>query len=181
MGDFDRVTKTTGHCDLVIFGSGEIAELAQFYFENDGDRKIAAFTVDDAYVDRDRIGKVPLVPFSDVPEKFSPGSYDMHVALSYRGLNSLREEKYFQAKKAGYTLASYLCSKSVCWDDLLIGDNCFILENQTIQPTVKIGNNVMVWSGNHLGHGCSIGDHIYSVSRCHLGACRYRQALLLGR
>ena len=32
---------------LVIFGSAEIAELAKFYFENDSNRKVVAFTVDD--------------------------------------------------------------------------------------------------------------------------------------
>ena len=34
----------------------------------------------------------------------------------------------------------------------------------TIQPNVKIGNNVMIWSGNHLGHGCNIDDHTYLSS-----------------
>ena len=48
--------------------------------------------------------------------------------------------------------------------DLNIGDNCFILENQTIQPTVKIGDNVMIWSTNHLGHNCEIKDHAYLAS-----------------
>src|SRR3546814_4532198 len=67
----------------------------------------------------------------------------MHVALSYNRLNRLREDKYHSAKAAGYRLASYVCSRSVVWPDLSVGDNCFILENQTIQPTVKIGNNVM--------------------------------------
>ena len=57
-----------------------------------------------------------------------------------------------------------MCSKSVYWNDLNIGDNCFILENQTIQPTVKIGNNVMIWSTNHLGHNCQIKDHVYLAS-----------------
>lgn len=152
------------HREIVLFGSGEIAELARYYFENDTDRKIVAFTVDDSFVDRDTIGGLPLVPFSEAIKRFAPDSFDMHVALSYQGLNQLREEKYHQAKKAGYRLASYVCSKSVFWPDLSIGDNCFILENQTIQPTVTIGNNVMIWSGNHLGHGSSIGDHTYIAS-----------------
>jgi len=88
----------------------------------------------------------------------------MHVALSYMKLNRTRQEKYILAKEMGYTLASYVCSKSVFWNDLSIGDNCFILENQTIQPTVKIGNNVMIWSGNHIGHGTVIHDHTYISS-----------------
>ena len=88
----------------------------------------------------------------------------MHVALSYNKLNLVRETKYNEAKKKGYSLISYISSKSVFWNDLSIGDNCFILENQTIQPKVKIGNNVMIWSGNHLGHGCEIKSHTYLSS-----------------
>lgn len=34
---------------LVIFGTGQIAELANFYFATDSDYKAAGFTVDDAY------------------------------------------------------------------------------------------------------------------------------------
>ena len=67
-------------------------------------------------------------------------------------------------KDKGYKLISYVCSKSVTWPDLSVGDNCLILENQTIQPTVQIGNNVMIWSGNHLGHKSHIGDHTYISS-----------------
>ena len=129
---------------LIIFGSAEIAELAYYYFSNDSEYRVVAFTVDDSYVESEEFLGLPLIPFSQVNERFPPDQYDMHVALSYTRLNQLRQEKYEQAKLAGYSLASYVCSKSVAWPDLTIGDNCFILENQTIQPTVKIGNNVMI-------------------------------------
>jgi len=150
--------------ELVIFGSAEIAELAFFYFSNDSDYRVAAFTVDDTHITSNECCGLPLVPFSKVCELYPSEKYEMHVALSYIRLNQLREEKYMQAKAAGYTLASYICSKSATWQDLAVGENCFILENQTIQPAVRIGNNVMIWSGNHLGHGSVIGDHTYIAS-----------------
>lgn len=166
---------------LVIFGSAEIAELAYYYFSNDSDYRVVAFTVDDAYVEGKQFLGLPLVPFSQVAERFPPAQSDMHVALSYSRLNQLRQEKYEQAKASGYTLASYVCSKSVTWPDLTIGDNCFILENQTIQPTVKIGNNVMIWSGNHLGHGSAIGDHTYIASHVVIsGHCKIGKRCFFG-
>lgn len=149
---------------LVIFGSAEIAEMAYFYFQNDSNYNVVAFTVDDAYVDRSLIHGLPLIPFSEVANRYPAEKHSMHVALSYSKLNQLRQEKYEQVKAAGYTLASYICSKSATWADLMLGDNCFILENQTIQPTVVIGNNVVLWSGNHIGHGSSINDHTYLAS-----------------
>lgn len=150
--------------ELIIFGTGEIATLARYYFENDSDYRVVAFTADDENVEGDTFEGLPLVPFSKIGETHDPGAFVMHVALSYRGLNANRQSAYERAKHAGYTLVSYVCSKSVTWPDLKHGDNCFILENQTIQPTVTIGNNVMIWSGNHLGHGCSIADHAYVAS-----------------
>lgn len=149
---------------LVIFGTGEIASLAKFYFQEDSNYEVCGFTADDAYVSADSFEGLPLVPFSKVKERFPPGEFMMFIALSYRRLNRIRADKYAMAKDGNYRLASYVCSKSVFWSDLTIGDNCFILENQTIQPTVTIGNNVMIWSGNHIGHGASIGDHTYIAS-----------------
>jgi len=149
---------------VIIFGTGEIAELAHYYMVNDSDLEIVAFTADKAFIqDKFFLGK-PLVPFEEIESAYPSKDFDMHVALSYNKLNLVREQKYHAAKAKGYHLVSYVCSRSVFWNDLSIGDNCFILENQTIQPTVRIGNNVMIWSGNHLGHGCQIKDHTYLSS-----------------
>lgn len=152
--------------EIIIFGTGEIAELAHFYFENDPNcnYKVVAFAVDDQYVDSDKFKGLPLIPISILTTTYPPDQYSAHVALSYKKLNQLRQSKYELMKSLGYELVSYVCSKSVYWNDLNIGDNCFILENQTIQPTVKIGNNVMIWSTNHLGHNCQIKDHVYLAS-----------------
>lgn len=149
---------------VIIFGTGEIASLAKFYFQRDSNWEVCGFTADDDYVSAGSFEGLPLVPFSRVKERFPPSEFEMFVGLSYRRLNRNRRDKYVIAKDANYSLASYVCSKSVFWDDLSIGDNCFILENQTIQPNVTIGNNVMIWSGNHIGHGTTIGDHTYISS-----------------
>lgn len=149
---------------IVIFGTGEIAELAHYYFENDSEYDVCGFIVDDEYYDKQIFRKLPVVKKSECVDVFPPIEYKAHVALSYSQLNRRREKKYTEMKKLGYKLVSYVCSKSVFWPDLEIGDNCFILENQTIQPTVKIGNNVVIWSTNHLGHNCIIKDHVYLSS-----------------
>jgi acetyltransferase-like isoleucine patch superfamily enzyme len=49
-------------------------------------------------------------------------------------------------------------------NDGRIGDNCFILEDNTIQPFVTIGSNVTMWSGNHIGHHSIIKDHSFIAS-----------------
>lgn len=152
---------------IVIFGTGEMAEMAYYYMVNDKNFNgyVVAFTADDKFLEgRTTFKDLPLVPFSQVKDKYPPAEYKGHVALSYNKLNQIRAEKYYAMKELGYTLASYVCSRSSLWPDLAVGENCLILENQTIQPTVKIGNNVMIWSGNHIGHGTQIQDHTYISS-----------------
>jgi sugar O-acyltransferase (sialic acid O-acetyltransferase NeuD family) len=149
---------------LIIFGTGEYAELAYFYFTHDSQYEVIAFTADDEFVKESSFKNLPLIPVSKLLSLYPTDKYFAHVALSYSKLNQTRAEKYYLMKEMGYKLVSYVSSKSAYWPDLSIGDNCFILENQTIQPTVKIGNNVMIWSGNHLGHRLSVGDHTYISS-----------------
>ncbi len=149
---------------IIIFGTKEIADLAFFYFTNDSNFKIEAFTIDDDYIKDNQFNGLPIIPYSEIENKFPPNQFYMHIAISYQKLNRLREEKFYRAKSQGYKLASYLSSKSVFWNDINYGENCFILENQTIQPNVKIGDNVMIWSGNHIGHGTIIKDHAYISS-----------------
>jgi sugar O-acyltransferase (sialic acid O-acetyltransferase NeuD family) len=166
---------------LVIFGTSEMASLAKFYFYHDSDYEVAGFTVDDDYLTGNSFEGLPVIPFSSVNEKYPPSEFDMHVALSYLQLNKLREKKYYQAKEAGYTLANYISSKATTWHDLSVGDNCFILEDQTIQPSVKIGNNVMLWSGNHIGHGVEIGNHTYLAAQVVIsGNCKIGERCFFG-
>ena len=149
---------------LVIFGAGDIARLAHYYFTRDSDHEVVAFTVDQKYRQADTFLDLPLVGFEEISNRYAPGEYKMFVALSYARMNKLREEKYQQAKANGYELVSYVSSRCSFLTDHPAGDNCFILEDNTIQPFVKIGNNVTLWSGNHIGHDAVIEDHCFLAS-----------------
>jgi sugar O-acyltransferase (sialic acid O-acetyltransferase NeuD family) len=147
-----------------VFGTGDIARLAHRYFTRDARREIAGFTVDRAFRQEDRYLGLPLVDFEEVEARFPPSAFDGFVALSYRNMNRLRAEKYAALKARGYTLASYVSSRCTWLSDDPPGDNCFILEDNTVQPFVKIGSNVTLWSGNHIGHDSVIEDHCFISS-----------------
>jgi sugar O-acyltransferase (sialic acid O-acetyltransferase NeuD family) len=149
---------------LVIFGAGDIARLASLYFTRDTDHEVAAFTVDQQYLKEDSFRDLPLVAFEKVTELYPPSDYKMFVALSYAKMNRVRADKYRQAKSAGYELVSYVSSRCSFLTDSPVGENCFILEDNTIQPFVRIGNNVTLWSGNHIGHDAVIDDHCFLAS-----------------
>lgn len=149
---------------VVVFGTEKLAELAHFYLTKDSPYKVVAFTVNDEFIKEKQFIGLPVIPFEEIEKHYPPEKFNMFIAIGYRKLNTLRAEKYFEAKKKGYNLISYISSKAIHWGDTEIGDNCFILENQVIQPFVKIGNNVVLWSGNHFGHNVVIGDHCWLAS-----------------
>ena len=149
---------------VVIFGAGDIAEIAWFYLTHDSDYEVAAFTVDEAYLTTEDFCGLPVVPFEKVEKLYPPEEFGMLVAISYAKVNTVRESKCLEAKNKGYYLISYVSSKATTWPNLSLGENCFILEDNTIQPFVKIGNNVTLWSGNHIGHHAQIGDNCFITS-----------------
>lgn len=149
---------------LILFGTGDIAQLANYYFTNDTEHEVVAFTVDAAFVKETSFEGKPVVAFETITEKYPPAEYNMFVALSYAKLNALRQQKYNEAKAKGYTLATYISSRCSYLSLNTPGDNCFILEDNTIQPFVTIGNNVTLWSGNHIGHHSVIEAHNFISS-----------------
>jgi sugar O-acyltransferase (sialic acid O-acetyltransferase NeuD family) len=149
---------------LVIFGAGDIARLAHHYFTHDSPHDVAGFVVDRAYRKADEFLGLPLVDAEDAARRFPPGDYDLFVALSYAKMNGIRAEKYAAMKAAGYRLVSYVSSRCSYLSSTPPGDNCFILEDNTVQPFVTIGNDVTLWSGNHIGHDATIEDHCFITS-----------------
>lgn len=149
---------------IIIFGVGQNAEVAFVYLTYDSPYEIVAFTVDPEWLTKNKFHDLPVVSFKDVETYFPPKKYKMFIPISFTDKNKLRAQKYYEAKKKGYHLISYICSKATTWPGLEIGDNCFIFEDNVIQPYAKIGNNIILWSGNHIGHHTVIKDHCFIAS-----------------
>ncbi|CAB3637795.1 acetyltransferase [Trinickia soli] len=161
---------------LVIFGVGQIADLAWFYFTHDSAYQPVAFTVDRAYIQGDTQHDLPVVAFDELTRAYPPGEVEIFVALSYAKVNSVRASKVDAVREAGYRCASYVSSKATVFPGFAAGDNAFILEDNTIQPFAQIGNNVTLWSGNHIGHhsviedNCFISSHVVISGGVRVGA-----------
>ena len=161
---------------VVIYGLGETALLAYEYFTHDSPYQVAGFTVDAAYKTTDALNGLPIVAFETIEETFPPSEFKLFVASASGQLNRVRAGMYAKAKAKGYICASYVSSRAFVWPNAVIGENCFILEDNTIQPFTTIGNNVTMWSGNHFGHRSKIEDHCFITSHvvisgfCTIGA-----------
>ncbi len=158
---------------LVIIGNGEIAEMAFEYFDADSDREVAAFAIGADYIKEPTLNGRPVTPLEGLAERYPPDAYDAFVAIGDGQLNRLRREHVDGCKAMGYALASYVSSRAFVWRNVEIGENCFILEHNVLQPFTTIGDNVTLWSGNHIGHRSVIEDDVFLASHiCVSGFCR---------
>ena len=150
---------------VIIFGVQDFAQLAHFYLHHDSEHEVVAFSVNAQYLPETKTFEgLPVVAFENVEETYPPAEYEFFAPMSPSRMNKLRESIYQQIKQKGYEMISYVSSRATVFPGAAIGDNCFILEDNTIQPFTTIGNNVVLWSGNHIGHHSVIGDHVSFTS-----------------
>lgn len=150
---------------VIIFGVQDFAQLAKFYLEHDSEHEVAGFSVNTQFMPETKSFEgLPVVAFESVEEVFPPSEFKFFAPMSPARMNRLRESVYQQIKQKGYEMISYVSSKATVFPGVAIGDNCFILEDNTIQPFTSIGNNVVLWSGNHIGHHSVIKDHVSFTS-----------------
>lgn len=150
---------------VIIFGIQDFAQLAKFYLQHDSEHDVAAFSVNERYLPEGKSFEgLPVVAFESVTETYAPAEFKFFAPMSPSRMNRLRESVYCQIKDKGYEMISYVSSKATVFPGAMIGDNCFILEDNTIQPFTSIGNDVVLWSGNHIGHHGVIKDHVSFTS-----------------
>jgi sugar O-acyltransferase (sialic acid O-acetyltransferase NeuD family) len=165
---------------LIIYGTGLVAEVAEFYFRTDTDYQIEAFTNAAEFITQQKFNGKPLVPFENLEKDFPPTDYEIFIALGYTKTNQIRAARYFEARQKGYPCATYISPRAAYYQTP-VGDNCFILEHNVIQPFVRIGNNVILWSGNHIGHHSTIRDHCFISSHVVVsGNCDIGENCFLG-
>jgi sugar O-acyltransferase (sialic acid O-acetyltransferase NeuD family) len=160
---------------LVIVGDSAFAEIAHEYFDADSDYEVVGFSVERDYLKREEMRGLPVVAFEELETRFDPATHYVYVATVYTQLNRLRTRLASAAKDKGFQLASYISSRAFVWRNVELGEHCFIFEDNTVQPFVRIGNNVVLWSGNHIGHhsvvrdNCFISSHVVISGFCDIG------------
>ncbi|MEK4629449.1 MAG: acetyltransferase [Solibacillus sp.] len=166
---------------LLLVGDGEFAEIAYEYFTYDSPYRVIAFAVEKEYLKRETLYDLPIVPFEEIDQRYSPDQYKVFVAINSTKLNRPRTRLYNEVKNKGYEIVSYISTKSFVWRNVKIGENTFIFENNVLQHHVEVGNNVIIWSGNHIGHRSVIKDNSFITSHVVIaGGCEIGESCFLG-
>ena len=153
---------------VVIFGTGELAQRIFFYLK-DSDDQVIAFCANKSKIDKEELLGLPVIAFENIKETFPPTEFSMFIALAYSEMNKKRTKFFNEAKNKGYELYSFIHPSTKVWDEFEMGENCFILANNVIQPFVKIGNNVLIGSNNLISHNTTIGDNCFITSNVTMG------------
>jgi acetyltransferase-like isoleucine patch superfamily enzyme len=149
--------------EVVIFGVGQIAEVAKAYLDKFGGDRVVGFTVDQTFLTTTEFKGLPVVAWETLEKRFPPGSVKLLGPLSYQKLNELRRDRHLEGKERGYEFASFIHPSTHNMAES-VGENCFILENCTLQPYVRIGRGVIIWSATHIGHHSAIEDFCFLSS-----------------
>ena len=153
---------------VIIFGTGELAQRVFFYLK-DSDDEVVAFCANKSKIDKNELLGLPVIAFEHIEETFPPSEFSMFIALAYSEMNKKRTKFFDEAKNKGYELYSFIHPSTKVWNEFEIGENCFILANNVIQPFVKIGNNVLIGSNNLISHNTTIGDNCFITSNVTMG------------
>lgn len=166
---------------LAIIGDSAFAEIAFEYFQNESEYEVVAFCVERAFLRRDSLFGLPVVALEEMENLYRPDEHSFYAANVYTQGNQLRTRLYRTLKQKGYKPASYISPHAFVWRNCKIGEHCFIFENNVVQPFVTIGDNVVLWSGNHIGHHSTIGDNCFVSSHVVVsGFCRVGEACFMG-
>jgi sugar O-acyltransferase (sialic acid O-acetyltransferase NeuD family) len=166
---------------VVIIGIGDFGRIARFYLDNDSPHRVVAHAVSADLLDRTEFLGLPVVALDDLPRTHPPDQFDVQLGIAYSRVNRNRREMFETAKRLGYRVMTYVCSKAITWPDLDAGEGAFIFEANVIQPYVHIGSNTVLWSGNHIGHDSTIGDHVFIASHVVVsGNCRVGDNTFIG-
>lgn len=155
---------------IVLFGTGRGADVAFRFLSKDSPHEIAAFTVDEKFMRSKEHRGLPLAPFEEVEKHYPPEDYRLFILLGYQQMNGLRRAKFDAAKGKGYSLESYVASDIFRVEPIVVGENCFILDNQSISLDVAFGDNIVAWSSNHFGDLTRINDHAWISSHVTIAA-----------
>lgn len=149
---------------VVLFGIGKIADVVRAHVADEGGLEIRGFTCDKAYLTRETIDGLPVVPFEDVEAAFPPATHQMLVAIGYHDLNAVRESRCRAALAKGYRLASWVSPRANVTSSSVIGENCVVMPGAALQPYSRLGNGSFVWDNAVIGHHATIGEQCWIAS-----------------
>ena len=152
---------------ILIIGTGGAAKLAY----NEISKKklsIYGFVEFKKFYNKKNYLNKPVIKFEDITDDLVK-KFNFFYLKNYDDLNDIRAKNFIIFKKKSFKFISYISDEVKLDRNILIGENTFILGGQTFCSGVKIGNNVVIWSHNHIGDRTIVEDHVWISSSVSIG------------
>jgi sugar O-acyltransferase (sialic acid O-acetyltransferase NeuD family) len=152
--------------EIVIYGNGQVAELAMTRFLTDSPHRVLGFTVDRTVIGEPALHGLPVVPFEEVERFFPPERVRLFVAVGPTQCNRIRADRFEQARRRGFRFVSYVSSRAIVAAEVRIGDSVSVGEGAIVHPFVRLGDNVHVGTASVISHHSVLGDHCFLAVGC---------------
>lgn len=155
---------------VLIFGTGDLSELACYWLMHDSPYTPAAFVVEAAFLTqaKSHFG-LPVFTLEELHHHYTPAQARFLVPIGYRAINGARKRTYLQIKALGFEFVRYMSSQSSIWNIDAIGENTLVYEHAIIQPFATVGANCIIRSGAHISHHCRVNNHAFIAAEVAMG------------
>ena len=151
----------------VIYGDTGFAEEMYHIITLDGRDKVIAFTNDRAFLEKNTIFGLPVIPIDELTQALNE-PYELLFAYGYTQMNYLREKVYRECKTLGMRIGKYISTNAICYADN-VEEGSMIWPNVYVGPGVKIGHCNIIKASTTIAHDNMIGDFNYFAPGVVLG------------
>jgi sugar O-acyltransferase (sialic acid O-acetyltransferase NeuD family) len=143
---------------VMIFGTGSMARVLYSFLRKKC--TVKAFVADDEFVTSNTFMGLPLFKYSELLAD-TESKFRIALAIGYHGMNKVRQQRFDELQRLGYTMKGYVHDCLIHHNDVIIDKPCVIYDNVAIHAGSKIGQNAFISSNVSIGHDCEIGAHAW--------------------
>jgi len=147
----------------LIFGLTDLADVL-FYELSKEEVSIDAFCVNREYIqESEHMGK-PVVAFEEIENIFGSERVGVYLCIGYKSMNRVREQLYYELKKRGIYILSFVHSTALVMTENL-GEGCLIFEYAVLGPYSQIGNCNIFYPKSMVSHHSIVGNfNFFAIS-----------------
>lgn len=142
---------------IIIFGTGDFADILAAKLEENSDNIIVGYTLNKKYIVSAYYKDRKLLPFEELNEIIKPNECSLYLGVIGKGMFEERERLFYEIVQKGYNIANYI-SPCAHVKTPNIGTGNIIMENVVIEKHCQIGNGNIIWPNVVMPHHNQIGN-----------------------
>ncbi len=166
---------------LVIVGNGPYSQMMKKYVEQTGFGEALAYTVGAAYIQKEEMDGVPVLPLEKLRETFPCDRVSLVLGIGYRRMGEIRREVFGACRQYGYRFENYVHPTALIAKDVEMGEGNNILEGVILEAGAKIGDANLFFGGSMVAHETTVGSYnTFSVRAVAAGCAAIKDHCFLG-